>query len=471
MSRNDHNSKSKIHHIDSTDERLTSRGGLVFFVKYLSNIGLYPLLNRLFGTMRKNKKGQRVWDIFKQIFCFLLDGTSYHITRFDELKKDEAYAGIVEESTDDLASSHAVKRFFRGFSYVRVWLFRRVLQTLFIWRLKIQKPPIIVLGIDVMPMDNNDAVKREGVEPTYKSRTSGGKVKGFAPLQVNWGPYIIDAVFRGGSKHSNHGNTVETTVKHIVGLIRQKYDKDAVILLRCDAGFFDQKLMQQWEGLGIAYVMGGKIYDDIRHYLSAVPTDCWQEYENKEQIWDYLEMGDCRGSWKQFRRMFYCQARFDENDQMVLDFARPDTVIYTNLGVDEKITEQFHKARLDRYLTAAGIIETYHQQGSDELVHRALKEFGSERLPFKRFTQNAAFYYCMLVAFFLYEAFKEDVASEVVPVACYANTLRRVIIDTAAKIIKSGGQIIVKFYAAAYNQIKARTLWERALNPPPLLAG
>jgi len=53
--------------------------------------------------------------------------------------------------------------------------------------------------------------------------------------------------------------------------------------------------------------------------------------------------------------------------------------------------------------------------GADELVHRALKEFGSQTLPFKRFGANAAFYYTMAVAFFFYECFKEDVTESVVP--------------------------------------------------------
>jgi len=34
------------------------------------------------------------------------------------------------------------------------------------------------------------------VQPTYK------RVEGFAPLQMTWGRFLIDAVFRGGKKHS-----------------------------------------------------------------------------------------------------------------------------------------------------------------------------------------------------------------------------------------------------------------------------
>ena len=59
----------------------------------------------------------------------------------------------------------------------------------------------------MMVMDNDDAPKRHGVKPTYK------KVLGFQPLQMTWGRYIIDAVFRGGDKHSNHGDTAAKMIQ------------------------------------------------------------------------------------------------------------------------------------------------------------------------------------------------------------------------------------------------------------------
>ena len=52
-----------------------------------------------------------------------------------------------------MISSHAVKRFFKSISILRVWLFRRVLRSMFLWRLCIEKPEVIWLGIDTMVMD------------------------------------------------------------------------------------------------------------------------------------------------------------------------------------------------------------------------------------------------------------------------------------------------------------------------------
>ena len=151
-------------------------------------------MERLFGGIRKSDKGQPVAEMFKQGFCFLMDCTSRHLVYFDALKKDAGYAAGIETAPADMLSSHAVKRFFGAFSWYRLWLFRTLLQQLFLWRVKMVKPEVIVLGLDTMVMDNDEAQKRHGVQHTYK------KVKGFQPLQLTWGRLAIDAVFRGGQQ-------------------------------------------------------------------------------------------------------------------------------------------------------------------------------------------------------------------------------------------------------------------------------
>jgi hypothetical protein len=206
------NRKSKTETIDAVDvttDRLTGRAGLAFFVRYLRGLDLMQHLDRLFGSMRKSGKGLAVTTLFGQLSCFLLDGgASRHLVYFDHLREDAGYAGAIETPPEAMASSHQIKRFFGGFSWPRIWLFRRLLTpALFLWRLGIEKPEMVVLGIDTMIMDNSEADVRHGVEPTYKRG-----VNGFQPLQVTWGRFMIDAVFRGGSKHGNHGDTVIKTI-------------------------------------------------------------------------------------------------------------------------------------------------------------------------------------------------------------------------------------------------------------------
>jgi hypothetical protein len=143
---------------------------------------------------------------------------------------------------------------------------------------------------------------------------------------------------------------------------------------------------------------------------------------------------------------------------MLLDFARPDTLIYTNLGMGSRLDEALDP----QWLSAPGIISAYHERGSDELVHRAFKDFGFEQLPFHRFVANAAFYYVMMLSFVLFELFKQRVCCPVIDTRAYASSLRRRLIDQAAKIVRHAGRIILKLPRAVYEHLHFYLLWQNS---------
>ena len=451
----------KIRRIETTDDRLTGRAGLTLFVNYLHGIQVFGWFDRWFGAMRKNRKGLPIPELFKQVLCFFVDGTSRRLTYFDELATDAGYAGGIETNPVDMASSHQIKRFFQAFAWTRVFLFRRLLQTLFIWRLQVVRPEVVELGIDTMVMDNDDALCRHGVKPTYK------KKKGFQPLQMNWGRYIVDAVFRSGDKHSNHGDSVLNMIRHMVIKIKRDYRWDVPIVIRMDSGFFDQKIFHVCEALHIGYLCGGKLYNDIKQMATAWDEDRWTRFESsKKQAWQYAEFGCRCGNWKAFRRAIYCRLLHDDRNQLYLPGCRPDTVIVTNIGQGQAIDWMLEKTGASDYLTANGLVACYHDRGSDELANRALKDFGHEQLPFRRFNPNAAWYYLMLVGHFLLESFKEDVASPVVPVGAYASTVRRRLVDIAGKIVFHANETILKVTRTCFESLHLSELFKRCHNAP-----
>jgi len=330
-----HFSGAIIDNVESTSDRLTGRAGLTLFVRYLRAIGIFEPLDRLFGSLRKSRKGQPVTEIFKQLLCFFMDGTSRHLTYFDALQEDEGYAGTIESRPNAMLSSHAVKRFFQSFFMVRVWLFRRILQQLFLWRLGLRQPEVIVLGVDSMVMDNNEAQKREGVKATYR------RVKGFHPLQITWSRFIVDAVFRGGDKHCNDKETVIKALTHLIGKIRKQYRTSVPIIVRMDSGFFDEKIMAKLDELEVGYLIAGKLYDDIKAFIGDIDESSWRRYQNGKQEWSYVEFGDRRGAWKRFRRVVFSRPLYEDR-QRLLEFARPDQIIYTNLGLGDAVDGLCH---------------------------------------------------------------------------------------------------------------------------------
>ena len=236
-------------------------------------------------------------EFYKQLMAYFFDGSCMHISYFEILKNMPALASFLNIPEDKLASSHQIKRFFKKYVnklYIQ-HKFRFILRQLFIWRLKQDKPSIIEIGIDTMVLDNNDALKREGCKPTYKKKL------GFQPLQITWNHIIIDAIFRDGDKHSNHGKDVVKSLRKIVNLIRAEYKIDVPIIVKMDSGFFaDANFSYMEDKLDVLYICSGKRYANIVNHINKLEQSKLHEYQAGKNIWNYAEFGCRLDSWKKF---------------------------------------------------------------------------------------------------------------------------------------------------------------------------
>jgi hypothetical protein len=275
--------KAKINKIKPTNEKISSRGGLSFFLRYIENIKLYELISSV--VLLKiifHSKGLSLQQFLKQMFAYFIDGTAMSIISFDKKKEDKGYAAILENRQDDMASSHQIKRMFSKFAVIPNSLYNKILHMLFIWRLKIELPAIILLGIDTMVMDNDYSKKKEGCEPTYK------KVKGFQPLHISWGSFLIDVLFRNGKAHSNHGTDYIDRVTAIVELIRNHYSSEVPIILCADSGFADQKAFDYFDTLNVHFITTSRMYKDVKEYASLIDSEQYKELNKGKTIWRYF---------------------------------------------------------------------------------------------------------------------------------------------------------------------------------------
>jgi len=461
MTKNSPSTQTKISKVEVTNDKISGRGGLFFFLRYVENIRFYTLIANRFAFLKTSGKGLTLYQFIKQLLAYFIDGSEMSMTSFDRRQHDQGYTAVLENRSEEMASSHQMKRFFRKFLPITNWLYRQILLSLFIWRLLKEKPATIILFGDSMVLDNDDAEKREGVEPTYK------KKKGFQPLQISWGPYVADALFRKGSEHCNHGNDFVKAIGRLVKAIRRFYSPEVPIIVNTDSGFLDDANFGFFEErLKIFYICGGKQYEDIKTYLEACPPTAFQTFSKNQQSRQYIEFGNRLKSWSTFRRCLFTTLQSEENGQLNLAFAQTDSVIYTNLGQDPQLTEQLIKAGGEEYLQPEKIIELDHQRGKGELTQRSLKEFATkEQLPFERMGMNRAYYYFLVISHFLYEAYKRDVGEEIIPLTCYPNTFRRRFIDFAVKVVSTGGKMILKVVASVYDQLKIAELWQRTGSP------
>src|SRR5438128_11128046 len=103
----------RITKLGTTNDTLTSRGGLAFFVKYVERVGVLGLLLAKFEGIKKSAKGVSIGNLFLQALYFFFDGTSRHVSYFDELKKDSGYTAVVKMPDKQVASSQRGEAVFR----------------------------------------------------------------------------------------------------------------------------------------------------------------------------------------------------------------------------------------------------------------------------------------------------------------------------------------------------------------------
>ena len=70
----------------------------------------------------------------------------------------------------------------------------------------------------------------------------------------------------------------------------------------------------------------------------------------------------------------------NDGPQLLFDFARPDNVVITNIGINEKAIENCSQDRRQHWLKAETIIGSYHKCGADELAHRGLKDLSVTKI-------------------------------------------------------------------------------------------
>ena len=461
--------KTKITKIRATDEKISSRGGLTLFLRYIENIKLYELISSVFLLkIIFHSKGLGLQQFLKQMFAYFIDGTDMTISGFDKKKKDKGYASVLENTEDEMASSHQIKRMFAKFPIIPNVLYNKILHELFMWRLKIEGPKIIILGIDTMVLDNDDSKKKEGCEPTYK------KKKGFQPLHISWGPYLIDVLFRNGKAHSNHGTDYIDRVTAIVELIRKRYSPEVPIILCADSGFADQKAFDHFDSINVHFIITSKIYKDVREYAAGLPPEQYSKLSKGKVIWKYFEFASKRGTWKRFRRSIFTTLSCDANGQYILGLGnkRTDNLIVTNIGTNPLADKRLREAGGQKYFKAENIVGLSHLRGADELIHRSIKELATkEQLPFKRMGMNRAYYFLLVISHFVFETYKRDVTDEVMPIGSYPNTFRRKVIDFAAKITSGSGYVILNVPRTVFDNFKINDLWKKCQSPPIIQFG
>ncbi len=87
---------SKITKISVTNRKISERGGITLFLRYVEQTKFYEVITFVLNRLDISyTKGFQLQQFMKQVIAFFIDGTDMSIAGFDKRKKNESYAAVL----------------------------------------------------------------------------------------------------------------------------------------------------------------------------------------------------------------------------------------------------------------------------------------------------------------------------------------------------------------------------------------
>ena len=445
LNSNENSSKKspKFRKLEETPDCLTSRAGLIPFGIALDRSGIVDQIADTFADLRGSRKGINLLDVFKQILMYQVDGNYTGFSGFDVLKEEEAWCKLVD--CNEIVNSHQLHRLLAKLNIEHLERLRPNILSTFLTYLQSSKPDEVILFLDSSVYDNDGAKLRSGVTPTYKKKC------GYHCINLICNGMYLDTKFLPGKCSTNHDNVAIEMLGKAIPKIRKVLGQKIKIVVRMDSGYYDQKIFRHCDELGIGFVCAGKVFSDLTALAESKQFDGILKKESCH--WAYKRFEDARGNWPKglaYRALLLTAV--EEGGQGLLGLK--NRTILTNLSETE--------------VNDLKLIELDHSRGTDELTHRAAKDFASERMPSLSFEVNCIWYQLQIISYNLLQLYKQDVLQ--VNLRIYTTTIRRKYLDIAGKITESARQTKLKVTRFVMETLNFTQIWKRAHEFKPLIS-
>ena len=120
---------------------------------------------------------------------------------------------------------------------------------------------------------------------------------------------------------------------------------------------------------------------EVQEKVKQTTQEDWKEFEHGCQRWCYTMFSHSCKAWEREYQTVYANPHITDN-QIWLEFVRPESILVTNLGTAHWELSQAHQTQAKELFDGQWMIASNRARGADELAYRGIKDFGFEQLPF-----------------------------------------------------------------------------------------
>lgn len=435
--------------LDTTNDLLTSRAGLVCIAQVMEQLKLSDLIDQHFPLPQSNRGFKP--SVFMQTLILMQHEGSFHLDDVRHLNDDDALREILELKTIPQANTlgNWLRKMGEHTDSFSAWesVNKAILKT------TLHHCKKITLDIDATEI----IAHKSSAQWTYK------KNKGYMPMvgHIAQTGQVLSVDFREGNASPAKENL------EFIKQCRKALPSDCMInQLRIDAAGYQKSIIQYCDKHHIDYAIRAKTSASLKAQVASRTDNDWMPFINKE--------GDVVKNQHTYRMPHW-----------ISDYGSPFTLVIQRTKIegqveldltdadhcDEVIAEGYvYRAIATNRdtLSDSDLIHWYNQRAEDsENRIKELKlDFGGDVLPCSDFKANALYFLISAMSFNLFALMRQLLPEEIAHHR--ATTIRWRLYAIAGKVVKTSRQVYLKLKESHHKLLEYVLDALRRFDPPHL---
>ena len=435
--------------LDTTNDLLTSRAGLLAVAQLMDSLSLAERIDRHFPLPDSNR-GFRPSEFIKALILMQHEG-SFHLDDIRHIQDDDALRTVL--GINKLPGATTLGDWLRRMGS------RPQIQDAWV---KVNRP-LLQSALHRCKKVTLDIDATEIVAHKAEAEWTYNKNKGFMPMvgHIAETGQVVAVDFRKGNSPPAQDNLA------FIKQCQQSLPEGCTLnALRIDAAGYQTKIIQYCDEEGIEYAIRAKTSASMRAQIEAASDSDWQPLLDKKgktiSGQETCRTSFCIGDYENAFTLIIQRKAIQGQASLALDAENSSDEINAGSYIYRAVATNRNK------LSDSQIIHWYNQRAEDsENRIKELKlDFGGDTLPCSDFNANALYFLISALSYNLFALMRQLLPEE--SAHHRAMTLRWRLYAIAAKVVRTGRQLFVKL------KEKHRTLLEQVLialkefEPPPI---
>ncbi len=435
--------------LDTTTDLLTSRAGLLIIAQIMHQLKLAEHIDYHF-TLPKSNRGFKP-SVYIQTMILMQHNGLFHLDDVRHLKADTALIKVL--GLKKIPHANSLGSWLRKMSADVNTLKACTEVNKALLKAALNNKKGITLDIDATEIISN---KRDA-KWTYK------KNKGYMPMvgHVAETDQVVACNFRTGNTPPSAQNL------EFIKQCAQALPKTShIAALRIDAAGYQTKIIQYCNDNAIHYAIRAKTCLAIREQIAVLTQEQWQPLINKQGEEVVGQSTTRMPHWigdeeKAFtlviqRKAIKGQEELDLADEHTSDELYHEGYIYRAIASNQESKSD------------SEIIHWYNQraQDSENRIKELKLDFGGDTLPCSDFKANELYFLISSLSYNLFALMRQLLPEELAHHR--VTTIRWKLYAMAAKVVKTGRQLVVKLQKEQQSLLSKILIHIQAFDPPPI---